>query len=256
MGSQRPNHPSAVCTLGGRPAPGWGDRAGGSQPGSQLPAHLRGGRGEPHSKTREGRWGGPPWGVTGHTLPGRLGAIIYRELLLTPEKPLPWQSDHRPRSGSCGFWRWTSQAHETYGKPWCSGQNAWESRARPVTGCGSSSIFSPELQDKGTSTLGSEPVGTGPPTTRIPGLELFGILLFPFYYLPKSHVYLVEKSQGTMRCGPKTQPPSLPNPTHSQSKAPGQLQHTCGLSPVQPSVPLKVHHAVTCLFLQRWFFPQ
>lgn len=206
---RRPSHPSAVCTLTGRPAPGLGGRAAGSRP---APAYLRGGRGEPQSKTREGRQGRVTLGATGHRLPGRLGVIAYRVLLLTPENSPPMGIGSPPPRWRCGLWHWASRAMKPMGNHRCSGWNTQESRACLVTGCGSSSIFSPKLQDTGTSALGSEPVGTGPPTTRIPGLELFGILLFPFYYLPKSHVYLAEESKGTMRR--KTQPPpSLIPPT-------------------------------------------
>lgn len=103
--------------------------------------------------------------------------IAYRVLLLTPENSPPMGIGSPPPRWRCGLWHWASRAMKPMGNHRCSGWNTQESRACLVTGCGSSSIFSPKLQDTGTSALGSEPVGTGPPTTRIPGLELFGIHL-------------------------------------------------------------------------------
>lgn len=88
-----------------------------------------------------------------------------------------------------------------------------ESRAGPVTrlrvGEAHQNSHS-NSGDRGASTPGSEPIGTGPPTTRTLELETVKILLFPFYYFLKSHMYLVKKSKGTKRCiteKPITSPP-------------------------------------------------
>lgn len=83
----------------------------------------------------------------------------------------------------------------------------WRERLRnlgpglsPGCGGGTHQNSHPNSGDRGASTPGSEPIGTGPPTTRTLELETVKILLFSFYYFLKSHMYLVKKSKGTKRC--------------------------------------------------------